>query len=218
MPSHDRGPGGWLWIAIIIVIIVVFWFAVGGRSRHQALANPAQNQQNPSNPVTDVTQLSSVDAPSLVGRPAQFARAPVDQNINGGAFFIDSNGTPVLVVKAAADNAPPPGTAMAPTETTGGVWKKDHVAAGEQVHESGAGQFADRGKGTPESGGNAAPLTNEHAGAYNRGDLVSIQGTIRQMPSEHDAMIRFNLSTSDAARAARSKLYIEAGSVQPAAK
>lgn len=221
-PSRDRGPAAWLWIGIIIVVIIVFWFAVGGSSRHRnALANPApqQGQQNSSaNAITDAAQLTSGNPKDLVGRPVQLAAAKVDESANGGAFLIDSDGTPVLVVLATAAHASNPGTAMRPAETGGGAWKKDHPAAGEQVRTNGAGQLADQGKGTPSSGGNAAPLTQEDSRAYNRGDLVSIQGTIRHMPSEHDAMVDFNLSTDAAARASHSKVFIEASKVETAAK
>lgn len=215
----ERGPGGWAWVVIIIVIVVIFWVAMGGHGRrNQTLANPSPSAQNASNPVNDPAQLTSSDAKNLVGQPVDLARAKVDHSANGGAFMIDSNGTPVLVVEANAANAEPSGMAHRPAETNGGAWKKDHVAGGGQVRDNGAGQLAEQGKGTPESAGNTPPLAQEHTRAFNPGDLVSVQGTVRQMPSEHDAMTRFNLSTDEAARASKSKVYIEASSVQPAAK
>lgn len=172
-PSRDRGPAGWLWVGIIIVIIFVFWWTVGGPTHRQnALANPApgaQPDQQNGDPVTDPAQLTSKDAGDLVGRPVQFARATVNAPANGGAFLIDANGTPVLVVKANAANDNHPGAAM-------------------------------------------------RTGAFQRGDVVTIQGTMRKMPSEHDAMVEFNLSTDTAARASHSKVFIEATQVETAAK
>jgi len=221
-PRPDRGPTPWAWIAIIIVIGAIFWIAIGGHGRRsRALANPASNSasaQGAANAVHDPAQLTASDAKDLVGQPVDIAHAQVAHSANGGAFLIDSNGTPVLVVESNAANTEGPGTAERPTEINGGAWKKDHVAAGSQVHDNGAGQLADKGKGTPEGSGNAAPLAQENTKAFNPGDVVSVQGTVRQMPSEHDAMTRFNLSTDEAARASKSKVYVEASSVQPAAK
>lgn len=221
-PRPDRGAAGWAWVVIIVVIVIIFWIAMGGHGRRsQTMANPAGNPpsaQEAANPVTDPGQLTAPNANDLIGKPVNFERAQVSHGANGGAFLIDSNGKPVLVVEANAPNAEGSGTAQRPVETTGGAWKKDHVAGGGQVRDNGAGQLAEKGKGTPEDAGNAPPLAQENTKAFNPGDVLSIQGTVRQMPSEHDAMTRFNLSTDEAARASKSKVYIEASSVQPAAK
>ncbi len=220
-PRPDRGAAGWAWVVIIIVIVVIFWMAMGGHGRrNQTLANPAghNSAQNAANPVTDAGQLTAPNAKDLVGQPVDLARAQVSHSANGGAFLIDSNGKPVLVIEATAANSQDTGMAHRPAETTGGAWKKDHVAGGGQVRDNGAGQVAQQGKGTPEGAGNTPPLAQENTRTFNQGDIVSIQGTVRQMPSEHDAMTRFNLSTDEAARASKSKVYIEASSIQPTAK
>ncbi len=222
-PRPDRGAAGWAWVVIIIVIVVIFWMAMGGHGRRsRTLANPAghnpDSAQQASNPVTDPGQLTAPNAKDLVGQPVDLARAQVSHSANGGAFLIDAGGKPLLVVEATAANSEDAGMAHRPAETNGGAWKKDHPAGGGQVHDNGAGQIAQQGKGTPEGAGNAPPLSQENTHAFNQGDIVSVQGTVRQMPSEHDAMTRFNLSTDEAARVSKSKVYIEASSVQPAAK
>src|SRR5579864_5184951 len=101
-PRPDRGPTPWAWIAIIIVIGAIFWIAIGGHGRRsRALANPASNSasaQGAANAVHDPAQLTASDAKDLVGQPVDIAHAQVAHSANGGAFLIDSNGTPVLVV------------------------------------------------------------------------------------------------------------------------
>ncbi len=217
------------WIVIVAIIVVIIWFIVGTRG-HRTMAGPSTNnrnaaqQQNGSNgpAITDVSQLTSSDPKQLVGKSVDLAGVTVSDAASSGALLIDANGKQVLVVNEPAANsagANPNGAGEPKTETNGGAWHKDHPTTQEQVQGNGAGQLADRGKGNTEGGqNNAAPLAQEHTQAFKKGDTVTVQGTIEKMPSEHDAMTQFNLSTDEAVRAANAKVYIAASSIQPAAK
>ncbi len=234
---RDRGAGGWAWVVIVIIVVIVIWLVVGGRGSHnRAMANPASQNaagtqntssenneagQNAAGQIIDPAQLSGKEAENLVGHPIQIASAKVLDGASGGAFLIDTNGSPVLVVQSPEGNPAAAGTSegSAKTETSGGVWKKDHATTREQVRDNGAGQIANKGKGAPDSGSQTAPpLAQESTRPFNKGDVVSIQGTVQKMPSERAAMTQFNLSSDEAARLSKAKVYIAASSVQPAAK
>ncbi len=218
---RNRGGGGWAWVIVVIIIVVIIWLIAGSRgNRGRTMANAPANGTNASQTqnngnaaqVTDASQLTSGDANKLVGETVQLASAKVTDTATSGAFLIDANGKSVLVVPSGATGANNPNELGGKNSSTSGannnVQGENTPAAGTQTNR----------KGKTEPGANSAASNMPSAANVNKGDTVSIQGTLEKMPSEHEAITQFNLSSDEAARASKAKVYIAASDVQPASK
>ncbi len=199
-----RGPRRFAWILFAVVIAAIIWVIVAGvGNTHRVTANTPQQTVN---------QPQVQPAPGRNSQP-QNAQSTASMPITDFSGLLNGNQEQMVgrtaelkdvkVLQNVGRNAFWIGTSNSEKLL---VVPKDNNPS----------DYSNAGEKNEHPSGNEGAVSSRQTHQEQPGETVKVSGTIQKLPSEHDAMKRWNFSSSEAAMLGDQHVYLAATQVQPA--
>jgi hypothetical protein len=199
-----RGPRRFAWILFAVVIAAIIWVIVEGvGNTHRVTANE---------PKQTVNQPQVQPAPGRNSQPSE-ARANDSSPITDLSALLNGNQEQMVGRTAELKNVKVLHDVgrSAFWIGTGGSTKLLVIP-----QENNAADYSNAGEKNEHPSGNEGAVSSRQTHTEQPGQTLNITGKIEKLPNEHDAMKRWNLSSSEAAMLGDQHVYLAATQVQPA--
>jgi hypothetical protein len=199
-----RGPRRFAWIIFILVIAVIIWVIVAGiGNTRRVAANEAKQTVN---------QPQVEPAPGRDSQPAA-AQASDSAPITDLSALLNGNQQQMVGRAAELRNVK-----VLQNAGRNAFWigtSNDEKLL--VVPPSTPADYSNAGEKNENPAFNQGAVSSRQTHVEHPGETVNVSGTIQKLPSEHEAMNRWNLSSSEAAMLGNQHVYLAATRVQSAA-
>ncbi len=199
-----RGPRRFAWILFAIVIGAIVWILIAGiGNTHRVTANQ---------PRQTVNQPQVQPAP---GRNSQPASAGASQSTPVTDLPALLNGNQEQMVGRTAELK---SVKVLQNVGRSAFWIGTNNSEKLLVvpADNNLGDYSNAGEKNENPSSNQGAVSSRQTHVEQPGEAVNVSGTIQKLPSEHEAMKRWNFSSSEAAMLADQHVYLAASQVQPA--